>query len=293
MIQVTAATTIAEARRTIGAAFRTAGIEAPELDARVLIGHALALDHAALAGNPTRPLGTSGATQIAALAARRLAGEPVSRIVGRREFWGLPFVVTPAVLVPRPETETVVELALSLIDDRLQSWRIADLGTGSGAILLALLHELPHARGIGTDIAPAALAVARGNARSLQLEARASFVESDFGRALEGPFDLVVSNPPYVASGEIATLAREVRYHDPRGALDGGEDGLNAYRQIAADAARLIGNGHLVVEIGTGQECDITATFAEKGLAVTRFRHDLSGTVRSLAARVGPGKSAA
>jgi len=132
--------------------------------------------------------------------------------------------------------------------------------------------------------------VARANARDLRLDARAHFVEGDFGRALEGPFDLVVSNPPYVASGDIARLSREVREHDPRGALDGGRDGLNAYRRIAADAARLIGGGHLVVEIGASQEGDVTAAFAEKGLAVTLFRHDLSGKVRALAARATPGK---
>jgi release factor glutamine methyltransferase len=282
--------TIAEARRAVGAAFRSAGIETPDLDARILIGHALARDHAALVADATRPLDPSEATQISALAARRLAGEPVARIVGQREFWGLPFSVTPAVLVPRPETETVVELALLLVEAaRTQPLRIADLGTGSGAILLALLRELPHASGIGTDIAPDALAVACANARTLRLEARASFVESDFGRALAGPFDLVVSNPPYVARREIETLSREVRDHDPRGALDGGEDGLNAYRQIAADAARLIGpDGHLVVEIGATQEREITAVFAEKGLAVMRFRHDLLGKVRALAARVAP-----
>ena len=289
MTGITAEMTIAEARRALGAAFRTAGIETPELDARVLVGHALACDHAALVANAARPLGAGEATRISALAARRLAGEPVARIIGQREFWGLPFTVTPAVLVPRPETETVVELALSLIGDPTQALRIADLGTGSGAILLALLHTLPRATGIGTDISPAALDVARANARSLQLDARATFVESDFGRSLDGPFDLVVSNPPYVARHEIATLSREVREHDPRGALDGGEDGLNAYRQIAADAARLIGGrGLLVVEIGATQERDVNAVFGKKGLAVTRFRHDLSGNVRALAARAAP-----
>lgn len=294
MTDVTSAMTIAEARRALGNAFRAAAIETPELDARILIGHALARDHAALVAGATRSLEAGEAAQIAALAARRLAGEPVARIVGQREFWGLLLSVTPAVLVPRPETETVVELALELVGaDRARPLRIADLGTGSGAILLALLAELPQASGIGTDISPDALAVACANARSLRLERRARFIESDFGRALEGPFDLVVSNPPYVASRDIAQLSREVRDHDPRRALDGGEDGLNAYRRIAADAPRLLGAGNLVVEIGAGQAEDVTAVFAEKGLAVTRFRHDLLGTVRALAAQVGPGKRAA
>ena len=294
MSDVTAAMTVAAARRALGNAFRAAGIETPELDARVLIGHALARDHAALVADATRSLAAGEAAQISALAARRLAGEPVARIVGRREFWGLPLSVTPAVLVPRPDTEAVVELALALVGpDRARPLRIADLGTGSGAILLALLSELPHASGIGTDISADALAVARTNARSLQLEARARFLASDFGRALEGPFDLVVSNPPYVAHRDIARLSREVREHDPHRALDGGEDGLNAYRQIAADAPRLLGGGSLVVEIGAGQAEGVTAVFAEMGLAVTLFRHDLSGTVRALAAGLAPGKRTA
>jgi len=283
---VTAAMTVAEARRALAASLRAAGLETPELDARLLLGHALSLDHAALVAASARPLTATESAQVAALAARRRAGEPVARIVGRREFWGLRLAVTPAVLVPRPETETVVELALSLIGDRGQALRLADLGTGSGAILLALLSELPQASGVGTDLSAEALAVARANARNLRLEGRASFVESDYGGALAGPFDLVVSNPPYVASRDIATLDIEVRAHDPALALDGGADGLNAYRRIAADAARLIGGGHLVVEIGAGQEREVENLFVARGLAVTAFRHDLSGRARALAARV-------
>jgi release factor glutamine methyltransferase len=285
VIAVAAAMTVADARRAVAADFRAAGLETPELDARILLGHALRLDHGALVRESTRPLAAGESAQVAALAARRLAGEPVARIVGRREFWGLPFTVTPAVLVPRPETETIVELALSLIGDRARRLRVADLGTGSGAILLALLSELPQACGIGTDLSSDALTVARANARSLCLEDRATFVASDYGRALAGPFDLVVSNPPYVARHDIATLGIEVRAHDPALALDGGADGLNAYRQIAADAARLIGAGHLAVEIGAGQEHEVEAEFVAKGLAVTGFRHDLTGRIRAVVAR--------
>jgi release factor glutamine methyltransferase len=278
--------TIEQARRALGAALRIARIETPELDARILVGHALKLDHAALVAAAARPLSGAEAADISMLAARRLAGEPVARIIGRREFWGLPLIVTPAVLVPRPDTETVVELALSLLGkERARPLRIADLGTGSGAILLALLSELPNAFGVGTDVSVDALDVARANARSLALDARAAFVQCDYGRALAGGFDLVVSNPPYVAVGEIATLSIEVRDHDPQGALDGGADGLDAYRAIAADARRLIGAGHLIVEIGAGQQHDIHAVLARKGLAVTAFRHDLSGEVRALAAK--------
>jgi len=280
---VTPGTTVEQARRRLAASFRNAGLDTPDLDARVLVGHALGLDHAALVAAAARPLGDKAA-EIAALEQRRLAGEPVARIIGAREFWGLLLAVTPAVLVPRPETETVVELALSFVDDRKRSLRIADLGTGSGAVLLALLSELPNATGIGTDLSPDALDVARRNAATLGLGERARFVVSDFATGLSGRFDLVVSNPPYVATSDIATLARDVRDHDPCLALDGGADGLAAYRAIAADARRLVG-GHLVVEIGAGQQPDVEFLLAEKGLAIAAVRHDLSGIARAVAAR--------
>jgi release factor glutamine methyltransferase len=277
--------TVARARRALAERFRQAGIESPELDARILVGHALALDHAGLAAAEKQELSTATVSQINALAARRLAHEPVARIVGEKEFWGLPFAVTPAVLVPRPETETVVELALSLVE-RTAPLRIADLGTGSGAILLALLSELPHARGTGIDIAPDALEVARANAERRGLGERAEFALRDFA-TMEGTFDLVVSNPPYVASGDIAALAPEVREYDPRNALDGGPDGFAAYRTIAGIACGLLRpNGHLVVEIGAGQQTAVSELFTHSGLALAAVRNDLSGIPRALAATV-------
>lgn len=279
---------VAQARRALAEQFRGAGLDTPELDARVLIGRALGLDHAGLATAATQLLAGPAAAQIERFAARRLAGEPVARIVGEKEFWGLPLIVTPAVLVPRPETETVVELALALVDrggPRTRALRIADLGVGSGAILLALLSELPGAHGVGTDLAADVLDVARRNAEQHGLDNRATFLPSDYGSALQGPFDLVVSNPPYIASRDIAELAREVRDHDPPHALDGGADGLSAYRAIASDAPRLLAPaGHLVVELGAGQQQDVELAFAERGLAITATRHDLSGIVRALAA---------
>jgi release factor glutamine methyltransferase len=274
---------IAQARRALAEIFHAAGIESPELDARVLIGHALGLDHARLAAAGQEKLPDSAALQIDALAARRLAREPVARIVGEKEFWGLSFIVTPAVLVPRPETETVVELALSLVD-RAAPLRIADLGTGSGAILLALLSELPQARGTGFDIAADALDVARANAERLGLTERADFALRDFA-AIETRFDLAVSNPPYIPSADIAALSPDVREYDPRRALDGGVDGLAAYRTIAAIAPRLLApGGRLVVEIGTGQTSAVSELFVQNGLAIAPVRHDLSGTPRVLAA---------
>jgi release factor glutamine methyltransferase len=278
---------VAHARRALAERLREAGIESPELDARILIGHALGLDHAGLAAAAAQQLSDLSATQIERFAARRIAREPVARIVGQKEFWSLSFAVTPAVLVPRPETETLVELALALIDRqgaRARPLRIADLGTGSGAILLALLSELPNAHGIGTDIDADALAVARSNAARLGLADRAMFLGCDCGAALQAAFDLVVSNPPYVATAALAILPPEVRDHDPHRALDGGADGLAAYRTIAADAARLLhAGGHLVVEIGAGQEQAVGGLFAATGLAIAATRHDLSGIVRAVA----------
>ena len=277
--------TIAAARRALAAAFRQSGIDTPELDARILVGHALGLDHTALAVSANRTLGPDEARWIDALAARRLRQEPVARIVGAKEFWGLPLQITSATLVPRPETETVVQAALKAIDalgTRASAYRIADLGAGSGAILLALLSELPCAQGVGTDRSHDAIAVARANAARLGLASRATMIVSDFGAALGGGFDLVVSNPPYIATGDIAKLPPDVR-HDPELALDGGPDGLAAYRAIAADALRLIKPlGHLVVELGAGQLIAVTKLLRDEGLAAASALHDLNGIPRAL-----------
>ena len=240
------------------------------------MAHALALDHAALAAAGTRVLDRAEADAIGALARRRLAREPVARILGRKEFWSLSLRVDAATLVPRPETETVVEAALAAIDadgSRSRSLRIADLGTGCGALVLALLSELPHAVGIGTDTSLGALAVARDNARNLGL-ARAAFLACDMTAALVGPFDAIVSNPPYIASGDIAALAPEVRDFDPRAALDGGPDGLDYYRVIAATAPALLRpDGVIVVELGIGQAQAVAAVFAAAGLSPATAPH--------------------
>jgi release factor glutamine methyltransferase len=281
------AETIGGARRRLAQELRRHGLDTPELDARLLVGHALGLDHAALAARSDRPLTPTEAAAVATLAARRLAREPVARILGGKEFWGLPFALVAETLVPRPETETVVEAALEAVAPmRPAPLRLADLGTGSGALLLALLHELPNATGVGTDISLAALVCARANARALGLAARADFVACDYGSALAGTFDLVVSNPPYVARGDIAALAPEVRDFDPRRALDGGPDGLDGYRAIAADTRRLLApTGILIVELGFGQLAAAAAVFAAHGLAPGAPKHDLEGTARALVIR--------
>jgi release factor glutamine methyltransferase len=278
--------TVDQARRVWAAEFHAAGLDSPELDARILVGHALSLDHAGLVAASARKLGVDEESAIAALARRRLAHEPIARIVGSKEFWGLGLAVGAATLVPRPETETVVEAALAAVDrGRARPLRIADLGTGSGAILLALLSELPNAFGVGIDTNPGALAIARDNARHLGLP-RAAYVACDLAAALRGPFDLIVSNPPYVASADIAALPPEVRLFDPLRALDGGPDGLDFYRALGVAApALLAADGALVVELGAGQAESVAALFAAAGLAPSAPRPDLSGVLRALVAR--------
>jgi release factor glutamine methyltransferase len=280
--------TVDETRRALAAKFQAACLDSPELDARILVGHALGLDHAALAAAATRRLGADEESAIAALANRRLAGEPVARILGYKEFWSLPLRVDAATLVPRPETETVVDAALAAIDaggPRSRKLRIADLGTGSGALILALLSELSNAFGVATDTSTKALLVAHDNARRLALT-RARFVACDMAAALRGPFDAIVSNPPYIASGDIATLASDVRDFDPHLALDGGTDGLDFYRAIAAAAPTLLApGGILAVELGIGQAEPVAHLFAAAGLAPSPPRPDLNGTPRALVAR--------
>ena len=231
-------------------------------------------------------LGDAKAERLAALLTRRLAHEPVARILGAKEFWSLPLRITPDVLVPRPETETVVEAVLAVVE-RGRALRIADIGVGSGAILLALLSELPMASGIGTDRDARALRVARDNAQRLGLAGRAGFVACDFGAALAGGCDVLVSNPPYIPTGDIAALAADVRDHDPHAALDGGPDGLAAYRAIAADAARLLAPGGLLaVEIGASQGDAVPELLVARGLAVAGApQRDLAGLPRVVTAR--------
>jgi release factor glutamine methyltransferase len=276
-----AGSALSEALRLLAQSFRGAGIESPEVDAR-----------AQLIAQDDRILKPREIDVISTLAARRLRHEPVSRILGKKEFWSVSLAVTPDVLVPRPETETVVEAALDFVVRgglRMQKLRILDVGTGSGALLLALLGELPKAVGVGTDISAAALDVARANAERNKLAARCTFIACDIAAGLQGPFDLIVSNPPYVARGEIASLAPEVRDYDPTLALDGGSDGLDGYRAIAADASRLLApGGNLIVELGIGQEPAVRALFTNARLKVGAARDDLAGIPRALSATAAP-----
>ena len=283
---------MSEALNLLAQAFRTAGIEDADVDARLLVGHALHLDRARLIAQSDRILEAREINVINALAARRLKREPVSRIFGQKEFWSIALAITPDVLVPRPETETVVEGALDFVVRgglRMEKLRILDIGTGSGALLLALLRELPNAIGTGTDISTAALKVARENAARCGVEGRCTFVVCDIASIVEGPFDLLVSNPPYIAHDEIMSLAPEVKNYDPTVALDGGADGLAAYRAIAADAKRLLAPGaRMFVELGAGQETAVRDLFTNVGLTAGIARPDLAGIPRVLGAGFVP-----
>jgi release factor glutamine methyltransferase len=293
MTESFAGQTIETARRSLAARFKSSGIDSAELEARMLVGAVLGLDLTAMITSANRLLSSDEATRLENFALRRLAGEPVARILGNKEFWGLSLKLSPATLVPRPDTETVVELALEMLrtaPDPNRALRIADIGTGSGAILLALLSELPDAFGVGTDISEAALRTARANAACLGLASRASFVACDYAAALSGNFDLIVSNPPYIRSAEMVTLATEVRDHDPRRALDGGADGLDAYRALIPQSVQLLApGGALVLEAGQGQSGPIEDLMTAAGL--TREgppKADLAGIRRAVAGRKKP-----
>jgi release factor glutamine methyltransferase len=284
--------TVETARRRLAARFKSAAIDSPELDARILVGAAIGLDLTGMIAAATRPVTAAEAARLEDFAGRRLKGEPVARILGSREFWGLPLQLSAATLVPRPDTETVVALALQMLraGPGADRPRIVDLGTGSGAILLALLSELPDAMGVGTDISAAALRTASANARNLGLARRAAFVACDYASALSGTFDLIVSNPPYIRSGEINDLAGEVRDHDPLGALDGGSDGLDAYRALIPQAVRLLApGGGLALEVGHDQGADVEQLMAAAGLTLPGPpRTDLAGIPRAVAGRKLP-----
>ncbi len=276
--------TRAEALRDLRRTLSEAGFDTAALDARLLLLTALGISATDLITRPDTALTPEQADTLASYASRRLAHEPVARIVGEREFWGLPFRLSPETLVPRPDTETLVETVLDLVPDRQAPLRIVDFGTGSGCILVALLHELPQATGLGVDLSLGALRTARQNAEANGVGDRSRFALSRWADAVSGSFDLIVSNPPYIASGVIPTLDEEVREHDPRLALDGGPDGLEPYRILLAEAERLLApEGLLAVEIGYDQAEDLASLAGIHGLETLRIAHDLSGNPRCIA----------
>ncbi|AOO80781.1 peptide chain release factor N(5)-glutamine methyltransferase [Bosea vaviloviae] len=270
-----------DARRNLAARLREAGVETAAMDARILVEAAMG-ENADL--DPLQPLDAAMLGRLDSFATRRLAGEPVWRILGEREFWSLPFRLSPATLEPRPDSETIVEAALGVLAERRdQAISILDLGTGTGCLLVALLSECKAARGVGVDLSEEACETAAGNAERNGVGARARFRQGDWMAGLSERFDLIVSNPPYIPAGDIAGLDAAVREHDPLRALDGGEDGLVAYRALAAGLPRQIApGGAVVLEIGAGQEADVVAIMAAMGLVHRGSRRDLGGHTRAL-----------
>lgn len=272
-------------------ALTAAGIDNARFEARLLLAHAAGRPVEALIAHGRDDAPANVVEKLRTLTARRVKREPMAHILGEREFWGLPFKVTPAVLVPRPDSETMIEAALTLLPDRVRAWRILDLGVGSGCLLLSLLSEYGNARGVGVDVSPEALQVAEANAKTLGLAARANFILGDWRlpewwQELGGPFDLLVANPPYVEAAAIDRLMPEVSRFEPRLALDGGGDGLAAYRPIAAAAHHLItAEGWLLVEAGEGQAIEIASIFRSAGLWPGTPFKDLGGIERIIPAK--------
>lgn len=280
------APTLAEALARLSRRLDAAGVEGPMRDARLLAAHALDVDRIALHVDRDRRLSTCEQEALHRLGRRRAAGEPVSRIVGRREFWSLTFELSPATLDPRPDSETIVQAALDRLPDRDRPLSILDLGTGSGCLLIALLSERPRAWGVGVDVSRDAAATARRNAIRLGVADRAAFLVGDWGQALVGGFDLVVANPPYIAVPEFGALAPEVARFDPRRALVAGADGLDAYRALAPFLAGLLTAGGLaVLEVGAGQAPAVASILTHAGLAGLESIDDLAGVQRCVCGR--------
>jgi release factor glutamine methyltransferase len=279
---------LAEALREIGGRLAPAGIAEPRREARLLLAAATGLSQAQLVAEPRRPLDEAAAERLAELARRRESREPLSRILGRREFWSLSFALGPETLDPRPDSETLIEAALAWLGPsrgRAEGTmlKILDLGTGTGCLLLALLSELPCAEGLGIDTQPGAVAIARANAEALGLGARARFRTGDWGQGIGERFDVILCNPPYVPAAEIARLEPEVARFDPWLALSGGSDGLDSYRALAVQLPGLLaGEGRAFIELGFGQAAAVAGLFEAGGLQAVDCRSDLAGIPRCL-----------
>jgi release factor glutamine methyltransferase len=271
------------------AALVAIGFREPRRHARRLVASALAISQSDLFGHPEKALDEAQIHRVRMVLGRMVEGEPLSRILERREFWGLEFILSVATLDPRPETETLVEVVLERCPGGQASLCFLDLGTGTGCLLVALLREFPSAIGVGLDIAEAAVRTAARNAVAHGCADRASFLVGDWGAALSRRFDVIVTNPPYIARAALPLLPRDVACHDPLRALDGGEDGLEAYRRIAEDLPALLAAGGIfVAELGVGQASKVVEILEGNGLAVDGVEKDLAGVVRCLIARRTP-----
>jgi release factor glutamine methyltransferase len=273
---------------TIGAAVtlvaaRLAGLPDARREARLLTALALGVEPVAVLAYPERPLDPAIRSRLEALTERRRAGEPLSRLRGHREFWSLDFLLSPDTLDPRPDSETLVAAVLDTIPDRAAPLRLLDFGTGTGCLLLALLSELPASFGIGIDIAPGAALTARRNAAALGLSRRAAFLVGDWGESISGSADVIVANPPYIRTDDIAGLAPGVGRFDPVLALDGGPDGIAPYRILVKTAGRLLKPGGIAAfEVGAGQAERIAVLTREAGLIGPEIRCDLAGIGRCI-----------
>ncbi len=274
-------TSIAAALKTAIGKLSKAGVENPVFEARLLLRHCAQLVLSDIITDPGRILDDESLDRFTALMERRAKREPVSHLVGQREFWSLPFVVTPDVLDPRPVSETLVEVALDHIKPSTGNITVMDLGTGSGCLLIAVLSELSQARGVGVDISEAALMIAQRNAQINSVDDRTAFLTSSWGCDVTDSFDLILSNPPYIAETEHGDLEPEVSVYEPATALFAGEDGLSAYREIAPEIFRLLNDeGAAVIECGHRQMWAVIEIFAQAGLRHVEFRKDLEGIER-------------
>ncbi|TWT08727.1 peptide chain release factor N(5)-glutamine methyltransferase [Reyranella sp. CPCC 100927] len=278
--------TVAELVQSVARRLEDVGITEGRLEARLLLGEAADWTLEKIVAERDTPLESGVVARVERLAARRLAREPMSHVLGWREFWSLRFKVTSDVLTPRPDSETLVEAVMRALPDRAAKLRLLDLGVGSGCLLLSLLHELPQASGVGIDRSARALVVARQNARALDLAGRAELRAGDWGDGIEEVFDIVVSNPPYVPSDDIETLDPEVSEHEPWLALDGGADGLDCYRRLAGQLGYLVRPGGIVaLEVGKGQAAVVARLIRAAGFIDVSTHNDLAGIPRAILAR--------
>lgn len=277
-----------EVLETCIAELAQSGAESPRLDARILASSILKCEPNEILMHARAELLEHDHAALLTLVRRRCSGEPVSRILGVREFWSLQFFLSADTLDPRPDSETIIDAALKLFSEsQKKAVSILDIGTGSGCLLLALLSEWKPSWGLGVDISSGAVQTAQDNAEALGLGDRARFCVSDWLGAVDGPFDLVISNPPYIRADSVPDLSPEVRTFDPMRALVGGADGLEAYRKILPDCRRVLRPGGVViVEFGQGQHNEVESIMRAEGLTRIESHEDLSGTIRCLSAQV-------
>lgn len=282
-VEESSAPSLGVALRRTKTLFEESGIETASLDARLLVAHAFGCDPTDLIWKEQASVSDAFDDRLRELVERRLNREPVAYILGRREFWNSEFVVTRDTLIPRPDSETVVEAVLELIPEKNSQQRVLDVGTGTGCLLVSLLQELPQAKGVGIDVSPAAISVARTNCNRLHVLDRVQLIVSDWFSKVEGRFDIVVANPPYIVDKDIKGLDPDVRDHEPKLALAGGSDGLNSYRIIAESLSTVLKrNGFAVIEIGVNQSRTVCETFEAEGFAIHSIKKDLGDRDRCI-----------